>query len=213
MPRGRSKGVKSVSKSRQPRTEKGVRLSTSTQHDDQGFRKRQSKNRGDNSRRRFQRRRYNQNAPDKSNRNAIPQMPSAPTPARFPGSDIPNPLETPAAPGGNANGVTPDKLQAEGLHGDLDFYGTNDGLVLFNGNDNETQENMASHSLSLSVGSDGKQCNPDVSELTKEKGDLKQTVMTRLRKMLREQEEYIAELEDQNMKLKEEIDLLTQPKK
>ena len=58
MPRGRSTGVKSVSKSRQPRTEKIVRPSTSTQHDDQGFRKRQLKSRGDNSRRRFQRRRY-----------------------------------------------------------------------------------------------------------------------------------------------------------
>jgi len=144
-------------------------------------------------------------------RSKIPQMPSAPTPARFPGADIPNPLETPAAPGGNENGVTPDKLQAEGLHGDLDFYGTNDGLVLFNGNDNEVQENMASHSLSLSGESDKKQYN--VSELTKEKGDFHQKVMKRLRNKLREQEEYIAELEDQNMKLTDHIDFLTQQKK
>lgn len=106
--------------------------------------------------------------------------------------------------------MTPDKLQAEGLHGDLDFYGTNDGLVLFNGNDNEVQETMASHSLSLSGELDKKQYNPDVSELAKEKGDFHQKVMTRLRNKLREQEEYIAELEDQNMKLTEHIDLLTQ---
>lgn len=209
MPRGRSKGAKSVSKSRHSSTEKAVRAPTSKQYDDQGFSKRKTKKSGDNSRRRFPRRRYNQNPRDKL-RNVIPQMPSAPTPARFPGADIPNPLETPAAPGGNANGVTPDKLQAEGLHGDLDFYGTNDGLVLFNGNDNEVQETMASHSLSLSGELDKKQYNPDVSELAKEKGDFHQKVMTRLRNKLREQEEYIAELEDQNMKLTEHIDLLTQ---
>lgn len=138
-------------------------------------------------------------------------MPSAPTPARFPGADIPNPLETPAAPGGTANGVTPDKLQAEGLHGDLDFYGTNDGLVFFNGN--EVQENMASHSLSLSGESDKRQHNTEVFEPTKEKGDFHRKVVNRLRNKLRQQEEYIEELEDQNMKLIEQIDSLTQQMK
>jgi len=57
MRRGRAKGVKSVSKSRHSRTD-AVRAPLSKQYDDQGFTKRQIKNKGDNSRRRFQRKRY-----------------------------------------------------------------------------------------------------------------------------------------------------------
>jgi len=58
-------------------------------------------------------------------------MPSAPTPARFPGSDA-KPTETPQL-GANLEGFGADKLQAEGLADDLDFYGTNEGLVFYQG--------------------------------------------------------------------------------
>jgi hypothetical protein len=61
--------------------------------------------------------------------------------AQFPGAELENPLETPGNfHGSHLNGIenpkfkgssAPDKLHAEGLAPDLDFYGTNEGLTLF----------------------------------------------------------------------------------
>jgi hypothetical protein len=142
--------------------------------------------------------------------NQTPPMPSAPTPARFPGAEISNPLETPAAearPEHNHGSPTPDKLQAEGLAADLDFYGTNEGLTLFDEKE-ETQHNAdtehaGSHSLSLS---DGKQVavhgEDDPKALLT---DSRNKIMERMRRKLKEQEEYISELEDSVLELREKL--------
>lgn len=63
--------------------------------------------------------------------------------AQFPGAELENPLSTPGNfHGSHLNGIEnpkfkgsskPDKLHAEGLAQDLDFYGTNEGLTLFDG--------------------------------------------------------------------------------
>lgn len=144
------------------------------------------------------------------------QPPSAPTPARFPGADLDNPLETPAIGNGPDNPIfkgsaTPDKLHAEGLAADLDFYGTNEGLTLFD-EKNDTQmiedenqdEAEGSHSLSLSDGV----ANPeDEKHITmKSLVDSRSRILQRMRRKLKEQEEYIGDLEDTVLELQEKLE-------
>lgn len=145
------------------------------------------------------------------------QPPSAPTPAQFPGADLDNPLETPATGNGIENpkfkgSSAPDKLHAEGLAPDLDFYGTNEGLTLFD-DKNETEAPQqtdqsageAEGSHSLPVQGEGI-ISRDRQEVFKSLSDSRNTILQRMRRKIKEQEEYIGELEDTVLELQEKLE-------
>lgn len=144
------------------------------------------------------------------------QPPSAPTPAQFPGADLDNPLETPAIKTGddtpNFNGsAAPDKLHAEGLAADLDFYGTNEGLTLFD-DKNDThlpaepadqgEEAEGSHSLPMP---DKRTVTEDEQNILQSLSDSRSKILQRMRRKIKEQEEYILELEDTVLELQEKL--------
>ncbi|KAG7666884.1 hypothetical protein NADE_003320 [Nannochloris sp. 'desiccata'] len=161
--------------------------------------------------------------------------PAAPTPARFPGAELANPLATPTL-AANQNGAA-DKLEAEGLHAGLDFFATNDGLVLYNDtpapsswteDEDENDGEMDSHSLSGSEDDDHDGTgNEDAAHehgrrarlLRRPAGStfagngfggsgVHARIIQRLRDRVAQQDAYIAELEDDNLRYKERLDLL-----
>jgi hypothetical protein len=164
--------------------------------------------------------------------------PAAPTPARFPGAELANPLATPTL-AANQDGAA-DKLEAEGLHAGLDFFATNDGLVLYNDtpapsswteDENENDGEMDSHSLSGSEDDDHEGDEDGENEHRKRarllrkpagstlagngfgsggvaSGSAHARIIQRLRDRVAQQDAYIAELEDDNLQYKERLDLL-----
>ncbi|KAL4515165.1 hypothetical protein Ndes2526B_g04627 [Nannochloris sp. 'desiccata'] len=179
------------------------------------------------------RRHYGNNTNQQRGRFLAP--PAAPTPARFPGAELANPLATPTL-AANQNGAA-DKLEAEGLHAGLDFFATNDGLVLYNDtpapsswteDEDENDGEMDSHSLSGSEDDDHDGTgNEDAAHehgrrarlLRRPAGStfagngfggsgVHARIIQRLRDRVAQQDAYIAELEDDNLRYKERLDLL-----
>jgi len=169
--------------------------------------------------------------------------PAAPPPARFPGAELANPLATPTL-AANQDGAA-DKLEAEGLHAGLDFFATNDGLVLYNDtpvpswteDEDENDGEMDSHSLSGSEDDDHDGNEDNSLEHGRRARLLRRPagstlagngfgggiggsadagigssayarIIQRLREKVAQQDAYIAELEDDNLRYNERLDLL-----
>jgi hypothetical protein len=171
--------------------------------------------------------------------------PPAPTPARFPGPSpaVANALATPIVPANHANDA--DKLEAEGLHAGLDFFATNDGLVLYNDSpapsnwtdDDDNDGEMDSHSLSGSEDEDNdgdEDGDGEHNDHHRRHARLRRPagstlagngfggghggggggsnahvkIIQRLRERVAQQDAYIAELEDDNLRYRERLDLL-----
>ena len=151
--------------------------------------------------------------------------PSAPTPPCFRGVDAPNPLATPlVAPSPD---LAADKLQAEGLFAGLDFFADNQGLVIYAETPARSYSDgeMGSHSLTSThsgsgeghPGFDDEMDSPKegdlaaraaISTLEGDGENLHVRIIHRLRERMNQQEAYIAELEDSNLRYRETIDLL-----
>lgn len=150
--------------------------------------------------------------------------PAAPTPPSFPGTDL-NPLATPTVAPHTNTGA--DKLQAEGLYEDLDFFADNRGLVIYadTPNPSESDGEMDSHSLTATLsdsaeghgGEDEEMDSPKernaatraaASALFGEGDSLHGRIIHRLRDRVNQQEAYITELEDSNLRYKERLDLV-----
>lgn len=129
------------------------------------------------------------------NKEEIPQL--APAPSSFPEAEISDPLGTPNATT-TEHAVAPDKLEAEGLPPDLDYYGTNDGLILY--------QNAGATSEKQIV--DDKKLEYRNSDSDSEEMDAKLCSIARLRKLTHEQETYIKKLEEMNFKLTNKLQKL-----
>lgn len=156
--------------------------------------------------------------------------PKAPTPAALPGADA-NPLETPNIGAHLDDLNAADKLEAEGLPADLDFYGTNEGLAegMFDDgldghsmSDGEGDSRSLSHSISHSQpDSEGGTFEEGGGEVEAGNGrgrglvrghtasafsggepDLQATIIQRLRERVAEQEAYITQLEDDGLRVR-----------
>lgn len=164
--------------------------------------------------------------------NLSPSMPPpAPTPAggQFFGAELKNPLETPSMNAAHvvaSNAV--DKLEAEGLRADLDFYGTNEGLIYYGSGGSQSSEqrendevgasrSISNRSLSLEQNLN-EHGNSIASPNEREALDFEENfaaclgveefqarIIRRLRERTASQESYIAELEDENMHLRKSI--------
>ena len=158
--------------------------------------------------------------------------PSAPGPSQFPGADA-NPTETPTLAGTIAGGMNngADKLQEEGLQENLDFYATNAGLVFYDNtplvssSDGELNSPSVSGALSDSAEGDEGKVRRDATELRPQSRvqgrldtvenpgdgtDLRSKIIRRLRTRISEQDAYITQLEDDNLRLQERLDLARQ---
>lgn len=151
---------------------------------------------GPGSRQKFRR-------PPRSTPKTVPRAPEHPQPAALaPGA---NPLDTPAPEMVAAADVAAaaDKLEAEGLNSGLDFYGTNEGLLSMfrpRGGDSASEqsdleapsgedEDYQAHQHGLMQGG-----GPGASTAAR----------------LAEQEAYISTLEDENLRLRERLEMLQQ---
>eukprot|EP00887_Chlorella_sp_A99_P003996 scaffold11.g3996.t1 len=120
--------------------------------------------------------------------------------ARFPFANS-DPLLTPAAPGGGAaEPAALDKLAEDGLNVPrLDMYGTNEGMLFQDGPGSPYSSELSEGELA----SDGE---GDEGEAGQGDGDVPRHV----RRRLAEQEAIIAELEDENLRLRERVDMMQQ---
>ena len=161
--------------------------------------------------------------------------PAAPTPAPFPGANAANPAATPII-AANQDAAA-DKLEVEGLHAGLDFFATNDGLVLYNDtpapsdwiddgemdshslsgseeeeDDNEEDEEHRMHKrlLRRPAGSTfaGDGFNGGIATNVGGASSIHGRIIHRLRERVAQQDAYIAELEDDNLRYRERLDLL-----
>ena len=158
--------------------------------------------------------------------NQSPQLPPpAPAPAggKFFGAELQNPLETPALNTNLTKSNVVDKLEAEGLRPDLDFYGTNAGLVYHGSSESLSSEqqrsadagsgSIASHSLFSrekiakmeNAAMSGVMERPEIGtkiDSFSDAGTFQKQVILRLRERVANQDLYIARLEDENVRLK-----------
>jgi hypothetical protein len=165
-------------------------------------------------------------------------MPPPPSPGTFLGAGVQYPTDTPQLPASGALAAPQDKLEAEGLHADLDFYGTNEGLVYYNEEEEEGAEQHSSdgdagdrsHSVSHSRSeseSEGEGGGSGARRSGKQGGgggggggrggggggegdDLHKRIVRRLRERVAQQDVYIATLEDETLNLRERLDLARQ---